>query len=40
MKVSLCSFVFAKRPERPGISVELLYSHWCMKGSDIAKVSF
>ena len=38
VKVSLCSFVFAKRPERPCISVELLYSHWCMKSSDIARV--
>ena len=34
-----CSFVFAKRPERPCISLELLYSHWCMKGSDTARVS-
>lgn len=25
MKVSLCSFVFAKRPERPCNSLELLY---------------
>ena len=39
MKVSLCSFVFAKRPERPCISLELLYSHWCMEGSDTARVS-
>ena len=38
MKVSLCSFVFAERPERPCISLELLYSHWCMKGSNTARV--
>ena len=38
VKVSLCSFVFAKRHERPCISLELLYSHWCMKGSDTARV--
>ena len=38
--MSLCSFVFAKRPERPCISLDLLlYSHWCMKGSDTARVS-
>ena len=38
MKVSLCSFVFAERPERPCISLELLYSHWCMKGFNTARV--
>ena len=37
VKVSLCSFVFAKRPERPCISLELLYSHWCMKGSPVLR---
>ena len=49
VKVSLCTetlwrchytvWWFAKRSERPCISLELSYSHSCMKGSDTARVS-
>ena len=49
VKVSLCTetlwkchytvWCFAKRSERPCISLELSYSHSCMKGSDTARVS-
>ena len=48
VKVSLCTetlwkchytvWCFAKRSERPCVSLELSYSHSCMKGSDTARV--